>query len=125
MRYSYVGTLFAGFVEMSHEWSAGQAHAVIHKFRQALLAVRGVERVELHPKESKHQQNNHGNHYQDHNFVLYSEQTGGKAFIEFELTRYNHCEDIPEDSLQCTASACFKQPPQVYCRGVANFSVSM
>ena len=110
VRFSYAGTVSAGFVEMSHAWSRGPACEVIFKFRQALLAVHGVDRVDLHPKGSKEQQNNRGNHYQDHNFAVHSEMMGAKTFIEFELTRYNHRDDIREGSLQYTVTACFKMP---------------
>ena len=109
-RFQYEKTKLAGFVEMSHEWStAKNASTVITKFRQALLAVPGVTKVQRHPKGSKVQQGNIGNHFQDHNFVVSSEKTGDR-WIEFELTRFTHAAGQPDD-WNYTVSACFK-PPQ-------------
>ena len=58
VRWSYENTDIQGFVEMTPEWSGGAPPAVIEKFRQALLAVPGVIRVEMHPLGSKEKQGN-------------------------------------------------------------------
>ena len=96
---------FAGFIKMSSEWSQDSPHAVIHKFRQALLAVLGVTQVTLHPEGTKKQQNNGGSHYQEHNFVVYTEKSR-HIWMEFELTRNDHmCGNY-----DFTVTAYFKQP---------------
>ncbi len=63
----------ASFIEIASEWSQDSPHAVIRKFRHALLAAPGVTKVALHPEGTKEQQNNGGSHYQEHNFVVYTE----------------------------------------------------
>ena len=95
----------AGFIEMASEWSQGSPHAVIRKFRHALLAVPGVTQVTLHPEGTKKQQNNGGSHYQEHNFVVYTEKSG-EHWMEFELTRNDHTSG----NYNFTVIACFKQP---------------
>ena len=70
VRFKYENTDMAGFVEMTQEWSQGIAKGVITKFRHALLAVPGVTQVKLHPQGTERQQNNPGNHYQEHKFVV-------------------------------------------------------
>ena len=114
MRFAYQNTDGAGFVEMSHEWSAGTPSDVITKFRQALLAVKGVTQVDRHPKGSKTEQNNPGNHYQEHTFVVNTQVTGDRVFIEFELTRHNHIVGITEESSKYTVTACFRKPSDPY-----------
>ena len=52
------------------------AKDVIRKFRHALLAVPGVTQVTLYPEGTKKQQNNGDSHYQEHNFVVYTEKSG-------------------------------------------------
>ena len=95
----------AGFIEMTSEWSQDSPHAVIRKFRHALLAVPGVTQVTLHPEGTKKQQNNGGSHYQEHNFVVYTEKSG-QHWMEFELTRNDHMSG----NYNFTVTACFKQP---------------
>ena len=92
---------------MTPEWSGGAPPAVIEKFRQALLAVPGVIRVEMHPLGSKEKQGNIGNHYQPHDFAVYTVDSG-KKYLEFELTRNRHLDSIPI----FTVSALFKMPPK-------------
>ena len=75
-RYNYKDTSWAGFIEMTPSWSAGDADDVIRKFRHALLAVPGVTQVARHPAGTKSEQGNHGNHYQEHNFVVGTTETG-------------------------------------------------
>ena len=106
VRYAYENTDIQGFIEISPEWSVGNSKDVIIKFRQALLAAPGVTQVSLHPLGSKEDQNNIGNHYQAHNFAVYTENSG-KRFLEFELTRFNH--QTAADNF--TVSALFKLPP--------------
>ena len=96
---------FAGFIEMASEWSQDSPHAEIRKFRHALLAVPGVTQVTLHPECTKKQQNNGGSHYQEHNFVVYTEKSG-RHWMEFELTRNDHMSG----DHNFTVTACFKQP---------------
>ena len=61
-RVCYANDSWAGFIEMSREWSEGEPKGVIRKFRQALLAAPGVTQVCLHPKGSKTEQGNKGPH---------------------------------------------------------------
>jgi len=80
---------------------------VIEAFRQSLTAVRGVDRVDLHPKGSKTQQGNVGEHYQKHNFAVYpAARDRPDTFIEFQLTRHQHSRSGP-----FTVSATYKNPP--------------
>ena len=95
----------ACFIEMSSEWSQDSPHAVIRKFRHALLAVPGVTQVTLHPEGTKKQQNNGGSHYQEHNFVVYTEKIG-QHWMEFEVTRNDHMSG----EHNFTVTARFKQP---------------
>ena len=84
-----------------------KARAVIEAFRQSLTAVRGVDRVDLHPKGSKTQQGNVGEHYQEHNFAVYpAARDRPNTFIEFQLTRHLHSSSGP-----FTVSATYKNPP--------------
>ena len=77
VRFSYSKGSWAGFIEMSREWSEGEPKDVIRKFRQALLAAPGVTQVGLHPKGSKTKQGNPGvGHYQDTNFAVRTKRTG-------------------------------------------------
>ena len=107
VRYAYEKTDIQGFIEMTPEWSAGDKKDVIRKFRQALLAVPGVTQVRMHPLGSKTTQGNMGNHYQDHNFAVYTKESGTK-YLEFELTRNHHLDSAST----FTVSALFKMPPK-------------
>ena len=91
---------------MTQDWSQGEPQAVIDKFRQALLAVPGVIRVDYHPLGTKVEQGNVGNHFQPHNFAL-SSSASGKRFLEFELSRHNH----DDKALKFTVTALFEKPP--------------
>ncbi len=106
VRYKYEKDSWAGFIEMSREWSEGPSIHVIRKFRQALLAVPDTTAVRLHPKGNKTVQNNIGNHYQDHNFVVTTKRTGS-TYIEFELTRNGHTKHPTQNF---TVTAMFKGP---------------
>jgi len=104
MRYEYSGDTWAAFIEWTPRASHGLPSEVIESFRQSLTAVPGVMKVELHPKGSKHDQGNPGNHYQDHNFAVYSNKLPN-TYMEFELTRNQHMENRP-----FTVSAMYKNP---------------
>ena len=54
--------------------------------------MRGVDQVRWHPKGSKADQGNHGDHYQPHNFMVHSKLFPGKD-MEFELSRHLHMKD--------------------------------
>ena len=95
----------AGFIEMSPQWSQGSPKDVIRNFRHALLAVPGITQVTSHPEGTKRQQNIKGNHYQVHNFVVFTEKTG-THWIEFELKENDH----KSEDHNFTVTACFKQP---------------
>ena len=56
--------------------------------------------VVAHP-QSKAEQNNHGDHYQERNFLVYS-QAYPRHGMEFELTKHNH------EKGGSTISACYK-----------------
>jgi len=103
-RFEYSDGSVAAFIELSPQHSRGLPEDVIERFRQSLIAVPGVDRVELHPKGSKATQGNHGEHYQAHNFAVFSKQNSN-SFMEFELTRHQHMETEP-----FTVTALFKTP---------------
>ncbi len=67
--------------------------------------VPGVTRVIDHPQGTKAEQSNHGHHYQEHNFSVYSELFPKKP-MEFELTRDPHMKD-PQRPY--TISAAFRE----------------
>ena len=104
-RYAYSDKSRSGFIELH------PGHVLVpDQFRELLMKVQGVEKVELHPK-SKLAQNNLGNHYQDHNFMVYSKLWPAEP-MEFELTRNQHSND---PNLPFTISAMFKaQNANVY-----------
>lgn len=109
VRFAYENTALAGFAEMTPEWSYGLPTDVIRKFRQALLAVDGITLVQLHPKGTKAEQKNIGDHYQDQNFAVYTYKTG-THWMEFELTRKDHMTGADN----FTVTACFKLPKREY-----------
>ena len=115
VRFKYEKTDLAGFVEITQKWSQGKNTDVIRKFWHDLLAVRGVSKALFHPKGDKKQQRNFGNHYQEHNFAVFTEKTGTEAWMEFELTRNNH---IDGDS-NFTVTACFRLPVREHNGGMA------
>ena len=89
VRFGYKNMTLAGFIAMSSEWSEDSPHAVIRKFRHALLAVPGVTQVTVHPEGTKKQQNNGGSHEQEHNFVVYTENldnTGWSSNLRATIT---------------------------------------
>ena len=93
-RYSYGGKTLASFIELTPRFLHGlHKDDVIQKFRHALQAVPGVSRVIDHPKGSKTQQGNPGDHYQETNFYVYSEENPGRG-MEFELTRNDHAKAL-------------------------------
>ena len=59
----------------------------------------------MHPLGSKEKQGNIGNHYEPHDFAVYTVDSG-KKMLEFELTRNRHLDSIPI----FTVSALFKMP---------------
>ena len=107
-RYSYGGETLASFIELTPRFLHGlHKDDVIQKFRRALQAVPGVSRVIDHPRGSKTQQGNQGDHYQETNFYVYTEYTPNRG-MEFELTRNDHAKYRRVDF---TVSAAFKPPP--------------
>ena len=66
--------------------------------------VQGVKRVVLHPKGSKEEQRNYGDHYQKHNFYVYSSAYPSVGW-EFELSRHQHSKKA---GLKFTVTALFK-----------------
>ena len=107
-RYGYNEKSASFFIELMPAASCGDPSVVIASFRQSLLEVPGVRRVDWHPAGSKEQQGNVGNHYQAHNFAVYSHEDP-KIFLEFELTRNNHMADMTNRSF--TVTAMYKNPP--------------
>ena len=71
-RLAYENNELIGFAEMTSDWSSGAKIKVIDKFKKALLSVPAVTSVGYHPKGNKTLQNNKGNHYRHHNFVVTS-----------------------------------------------------
>ena len=64
-----------------------------------------MQQVRLHPKGSKADQDNDGDHYQQHNFMVNSKVFPGKD-MEFELSRHLHFKD---KSKPYTVTAMFKE----------------
>ena len=73
-------------------------------WRTLLESVPGVNSVILHPKGSKEQQGNTGNHYQKHNFYVFCSAYPSLGW-EFELSRHPHSKD---PRLTFTVTALFK-----------------
>ena len=96
MRYIYPRTTLANFIELKSE----QPPMTPAEFLELLSAVPGVLTVVPHPK-SKSEQNNYGHHYQERNFLVYS-QAYPRHGMEFELTTHNH------EKGGSTISACYK-----------------
>ena len=76
----------------------------VDAWKELLESVPGVKRVILHPKGSKEEQGNDGNHYQKHNFYVYSSAYPSLGW-EFELSRHQHSKD---PRLPFTVTALFK-----------------
>jgi hypothetical protein len=77
----------------------------VDQWKVLLKKVPGVKRVIFHTKGSKHQQGNTGNHYQKHNFLVFSSAYPSSAGWEFELSRHPHSKD---PHLRFTVTALFK-----------------
>ena len=77
----------------------------VDEWKEILESVPGVNRVILHTKGSKEQQGNTGNHYQKHNFLVFSSAYPSSAGWEFELSRHPHSKD---PQLRFTVTALFK-----------------
>ena len=76
----------------------------VDKWKELLESVPGVNRVIFHTKGSKEQQGNTGNHYQKHNFLVFSSAYPSLGW-EFELSRHPHSKD---PQLRFTVTALFK-----------------
>ena len=76
----------------------------VDAWKVLLEGVQGVKRVVLHPKGSKEEQRNYGDHYQKHNFYVYSSAYPSLGW-EFELSRNQHSKD---PRLPFTVTALFK-----------------
>ena len=76
----------------------------VDEWKELLESVPGVNRVILHTKGSKEQQGNTGNHYQKHNFLVFSSAYPSLGW-EFELSRHPHSKD---PQLRFTVTALFK-----------------
>ena len=98
-RYAYSDHSRAAFIELS------PPNMTVEEFKTRLENVRGVVGVHLHPKGTKTEQNNPGDHYQAHNFMVNSQVFPGKD-MEFELSTHNHFKD---KSRPKTVSAMFKE----------------
>jgi hypothetical protein len=99
-RYAYSDKSRSGFIELHPEHVILPAH-----FKEWLMKVQGVHDVILHPRGSKMAQGNMGNHYQEHNFHVYSKLWPAQP-MEFELTRNLHSNG---PKLPYTISAMFKE----------------
>ena len=76
----------------------------VDAWRKLLEKVPGVKKVILHPKGSKEEQGNYGDHYQKHNFYVYSYAYPYVGW-EFELSRHQHSKKA---GLKFTVTALFK-----------------
>ena len=100
-RYQYNQKTMAGFIELSPNYVL-----TVEQFRQSLTAVAGVERVIDHPKGTKEEQGNRGDHFQLQNFYVYSSIIQDQP-VEFFLTCFNHIKD---PTLPYTITAGFREP---------------
>jgi len=98
-RYAYSDHSRAAFIELS------PPNMTVEEFKTQLENVRGVVGVHLHPKGTKTEQNNPGDHYQAHNFMVNSQVFPGKD-MEFQMSTHNHLRD---KSRPKTVTALFKQ----------------
>ena len=97
-RYEYQASSTAGFIELHWKYVLSDA-----EWRNLLEAVPGVEKVTPHPKGNNKEQNNVGDHCQEH-YMVYSELCPSKP-IEMGLTRNQHSAK----SYKYTLSAMFKE----------------
>jgi hypothetical protein len=86
-----------GFIELN-------TCLAVDAWKALLESVQGVEKVVLHPKGSKADQRNYGDHYQAHNFHVFSSAYPSVG-MEFELSRHQHSKDTRGKS---TITALFK-----------------
>jgi hypothetical protein len=99
-RFAYKENSYAGFIELSPDHVLkGEA------YKRLLERVSGVDRVIFHPAGSKSQQGNTSDHYQEHNFYVYSQKYMDRA-MEFGLTRFNH--RVAREGRPFTITAMFK-----------------
>ena len=107
-RFEYSPESKSAFVELVPSFYPAKEEGP-QKFKVMLEEVAGVERVEW--QTSKTSQGNVGDHYCEHNLLVFSKMVG-RSFacqpIEFELTRHQHTKD-PE--FTPTLTAMFKDPP--------------
>ena len=96
-RFSYQRSSTSGFIELN-------GRLEVDAWKKLLEGVQGVEKVVLHPKGSKEEQRNYGDHYQKHNFYVYSSAYPSLGW-EFELSRHQHSKD---KRLKFTVTALFK-----------------
>ena len=102
-RYRYEPSAKCAFIELHPD------HVLTPEDWKPLLeAVPGVQKVVLHPKGSKQDQGNVGDHYQTWIFYVYS-HLYPKHGMEFELTRHDHMKLLPDRSF--TVTAMFKEQP--------------
>jgi hypothetical protein len=81
-RLGYQESSTGGFIELKDSLA-------VDAWKVLLEGVQGVKRVVLHPKGSKEEQRNYGDHYQKHNFYVYSSAYPSVGW-EFELSRHQH-----------------------------------
>ena len=103
-RFEYSRESKAAFVELHPSFMPTP-----EEFKAHLEAVPGVTKVDW--QTSKRSQGNVGNHYCEHNLLVYSSTGPGSASppIEFELTRNQHVKD---QRVKPTVTAMFKDPPE-------------
>ena len=103
-RFEYGPKSKAAFVELHPSFMPTP-----EEFKAHLEAVPGVTKVDW--QTSKPSQGNVGNHYCEHNLLVYSSTGPGSASspIEFELTRNQHVKD---QRVKPTVTAMFKDPPE-------------
>ena len=101
-RFEYSRESKAAFVELHPSFMPTP-----EEFKAHLEAVPGVTKVDW--QTSKRSQGNVGNHYCEHNLLVYSSTGPGSASspIEFELTRNQHVKD---PRVKPTVTAMFKDP---------------
>ena len=100
-RFEYAENSRAGFVELHKDCIPTNA-----EFFEALKNAPDVERVEW--KSTKTSQGNVGNHRMEQNVMVYVSGFAKRA-LEFELTRYQHMEEMRDRNF--TVTAAFKEPP--------------
>ena len=98
-RFRYKNTNLAGFIELNDDTMTAEM------LREQLNLVPRICSVYLHKKGSKTDQNNAGNHAQEHNLMVDVIIKNRVKTLEFEVTKH---QNIKEKNAPKTITVCFK-----------------